>query len=382
MDVNAQVAELNSHIKRFGDMTSGFRSEIGDVKAEVRELAQRVVGMGGGDNPIRSSGGPGFAARFQSAVDGHAGFEHIRAWNQGSARVAMDGTSIKAHLTNDGRGNSNDTTYPTYSERGGAYAGPFRPLRLLDVLPSREAHSDAVEFVRLSASGQADYQQREGDGKAEVSLSGDLGKTHIVTIAAWASASRQVLSDNNQLSGLVDGILRSLLLDRLEHALINGAGNGTNSDEIAGLLHNGTTVTNLQSTGLVDQIGEAIQRQRGHGYAPSAIVMNPADWHTHVATQRATPNGEYLFGSPTSPVPASLWGLPVVQTSSLDVGHALTLDTSRITLLDRQTPTVLVSNSHADFFTRNLLAMLAELRVGLEILDEGSIFIIEPTSGA
>lgn len=45
------------------------------------------------------------------------------------------------------------------------------------------------------------------------------------------------------------------------------------------------------------------------------------------------------------------------------------LDTSYTSVLDRQAVSVLISNSHKDYFTRNLILILAELRAGLEVLD-------------
>ena len=51
-------------------------------------------------------------------------------------------------------------------------------------------------------------------------------------------------------------------------------------------------------------------------------------------------------------------------------------------------PAVTISNSHSDYFVRNLVAILGELRAGLEIRDAGAIMRVsfdgldEPVSDA
>lgn len=64
----------------------------------------------------------------------------------------------------------------------------------------------------------------------------------------------------------------------------------------------------------------------------------------------------------------------VVSTASMPEGEAMTIDTSFTTVLDREAPSVLLSNSHKDYFTRNLVLILGELRAGLEVLDTAAIY--------
>ncbi|UPG91060.1 phage major capsid protein [Luteibacter aegosomaticola] len=82
---------------------------------------------------------------------------------------------------------------------------------------------------------------------------------------------------------------------------------------------------------------------------------------------------EYVFGSPTVPVPPALWNTSIVTTPSVSPGSALTIDTSFTTVLDREQTSVVASDSHADYFVRNLVALLGELRAGLEVLDMNAV---------
>ena len=73
------------------------------------------------------------------------------------------------------------------------------------------------------------------------------------------------------------------------------------------------------------------------------------------------------------PIAPMLWNVPVVASPSVPLGQALTIDTSFVTVLDREAPSVMLSNSHADYFVRNLVAILGELRAGLEVRDTGAV---------
>jgi HK97 family phage major capsid protein len=66
-----------------------------------------------------------------------------------------------------------------------------------------------------------------------------------------------------------------------------------------------------------------------------------------------------------------------VTSSKIPQGQVLVLDTAYITVLDREAASVMVSNSHKDYFTRNLVLILGELRAGLEVLDGQAIYLVD-----
>lgn len=51
----------------------------------------------------------------------------------------------------------------------------------------------------------------------------------------------------------------------------------------------------------------------------------------------------------------------------------LTVDTSLVTVLDREQMSVVLSNTQADYFVRNLVAILGELRAGLKLLNTAAV---------
>jgi HK97 family phage major capsid protein len=63
-----------------------------------------------------------------------------------------------------------------------------------------------------------------------------------------------------------------------------------------------------------------------------------------------------------------LWGLPVVESEAIAAGTAYVADWKWAVLWDREQASVQVTDSHADFFIRNLVAILVELRAAFGIL--------------
>src|SRR5690606_37502172 len=123
-------------------------------------------------------------------------------------------------------------------------------------------------------------------------------------------------------------------------------------------------------------IGEALVRQADAGYLPNLIILNPMDWFRIQITKNNV-EGEYIFGSPTMPVPPALWGTQIIATPSMPEGKGMSVDTAFVTVLDREKAGVLLSNSHKDYFTRNLVAILGELRAGLEVTDAAALWELD-----
>lgn len=379
--VSREYRQVQGDLKDVGVQLKGFvettRSEHNKFSARLQDIEQRVLrNRDDADSP--SSNG-GIASGVLAALEDDHGFQgaaHAASRNQKVpafvARASMD-ASIRQALVGGGSSLGGTNGYPTAPERGGIVGPAQRPLRLLDVLPSRPVTSDAVEFVRLSLSGAAAEQEDEGDEKAELGAAGDLVRVEIGTIAGWLAASRQVLADNAALRQMIDRVLRGAVTDRLEARLVAGY-NGV-AGRISGLLEQSTPFTPAESA-VADRIGEAISSMTAQGYAPTIVVLHPTDWFA-LSITRSLPSGEYLFGPPTAPVARSLWNLPVVLSDSVGLGGALVIDTAFVTLLDREQMSVMVSNSHKDFFTRNFVAILCELRAGLEVLDLGAVVSLD-----
>ena len=384
-DINAAIKPLVDGIsaatKQVEEQGKTQATELKKVNARIGELEQEFARTPEGSTFARSaqpSIGVLAMQQIEENSQAQAAFSTLEAWNAGTCRVNLK-AGIRAALTNDGVGQAGDKSVPRQPEQRGFVIEVARHPRLLDVLPSRPTSRDSVQFIQLMSQGDAAEQLKEGDEKAEVDFEGTPQTANIVTIAAHTTASRQVLSDHSALQGAIDMVIRRKLLARLENQIVNGPGG---EGRINGLRNQGTFFIPTIGKTPADIIGESLTRQADRGYMPNLVLVSWMDWFRLQITKKGADDQEYVFGSPTMPVPPALWNTLLVPTSTLPEGEAMTIDTAFTTVLDREAPSVLLSNSHKDYFTRNLVLILGELRAGLEVLDKAAIQKMSLTVGA
>lgn len=369
-DIGQMAMVIKNHQETLKNHQDGLQRS-GNTQAEIQarllELEQKAVGSG-----FQSSAPSlrNIAADAISSFSDSSSFAALKDWNQGTARANLS-ASIRA-IVNDGHGGSSAGQMPSHPDRSGVFGPVLQPLTLLQVLPSRPTASDSVEHVRLNVTGDADRQANEGDEKAELDFDGQLVKSAVTTIAGHTTASRQVLSDHASLQTQIDFVIRQKVLSKLEHKIIHGPG----GDDIDGLLNLATVMVPSLTTTPADRIGETVTAMQVLGYLPNLILMNPTDW-LKISTTKTEQEGNYLFGSPVAPVPLVLWRVPVVLSPAMPEGSVLVIDTAHVTVLDREAPSVMVSNSHLDYFTRNLVKILGEMRAGLEVRDAQAVFLVD-----
>jgi len=346
--------------------------EVGELKARLLAAEQLIASGGRSDRGFSSADSIGTRAAGALAEDQAfmlAASSAARGMKTSPlvARVNVDG-GLRAALVGEGGSSTGaSSTVPGAPSRGVMVGQAQRPLTLLDVLPSRPVTGDAVESIRIHTSSDADYQLEHGAAKKELDFEGDPIRSEIATVAGWTAASRQVLADHVALQATVDRVIRGKVLSKLEREIVRGAGGPGEIDGLWSIATPFVPSSSVHAENRADRIGEALMVMDAAGYSPSIVVLHPEDWFRLLVTKDQ--DDGYLFGSPSAPLAPSLWSRTVVTSSSLEIGDGLVIDPAHVTILDREQLSVQVSNQHADFFTRNLVAILAELRAGLEVTD-------------
>jgi HK97 family phage major capsid protein len=272
-------------------------------------------------------------------------------------------------------------------DRQGYYPLPLRPLTVLDLITIGQTNSDLVEFVRMLSLTNAAAETAEaitaapidgttvsavqGGRKPESGMAFEVVQEGVSTIAHWVPATKRALSDAGQLRTIIDGALRWGLGDRLERQVVNGNGVGEN---LLGLLQqpgtNAVAPADTPGYSAADRVLRAKTLIRLDGYMATGVILNPLDaeaiWLSR--DESGGPGtGGYLFGAPNNPGPRTLWGLPVAESPAAPEGTALVGALQAAVLWLREGTQVLASDSHEDFFTRNLVAVLAEMRAGFGV---------------
>ena len=260
---------------------------------------------------------------------------------------------------------------------------PQRRLTIRDVLPQVTTNSDVIQATTESSfTNNAGLQGGltsptvvggEGEIKAQSDFSFTLTSTQVVTMAHFAAASRQVLSDSAMLSSYIQSRLMYGLKLVEEQQMLTGL--GAASGQITGLVPSATAFSAAGSgQNSLDVIALAIAQLASRSYEPSVVVVNPVDWFSTKFALAKDTLGRYLLGAPADLAQPQLWSLPVIATASMTQGNFLVMDAQRAAVIcDREAASIQLSSEHADFFTRNLVALLCEERFALVLRDTGAM---------
>lgn len=265
-----------------------------------------------------------------------------------------------------------------------------RPLTVRDIISVRTTGSDAVEYVQQTSHTNAAAPVAEATSSAFSTAPGTAGalvpvagggykpegawafvrvSTTVKTIAEWVPATKRALADASQLEGLIRDELQADLAEVEETQILNGNGSGENFD---GITHVTGTQTQAFDTDMFRSIRKAITKARVVGRViPNAILMNPADLETmdlyRLNQGGGAGTGDFLGAGPFGSVQRTLWGYPVVESEAQTAGQAVVGDFRKAVLWDREQSTVTMTDSHLDYFTRNLVAILAEERAAFGV---------------
>jgi HK97 family phage major capsid protein len=282
--------------------------------------------------------------------------------------------SVELHATtitsDDGSpGSGGDLIVPQYLP-GVKVPLLFRRLVVADLLAPGTTDSNAIIYMQETVFTNAADTVAEGAIKPESTLIFDKVTETIHKIAHWIPITDEMLEDVSYIRSYVDGRLRLGVMMAEEDKLLNGA---ASPDEINGLLNRTGLRTAEVAGGSPDSPNaDAVFRQMMGIFTdsfimPDGIVMNPSNWQT-IQLMKDT-SGAYMGGGPFGLPPAPrLWGLPVVVTPAITTGTALVgAFGSQAQIFRKGGIQVAVSNSHSDFFIRNLTAIRAEERLGLAV---------------
>lgn len=257
----------------------------------------------------------------------------------------------------------------------------FQRLTVADLIPQATTNTNTVRYMVEGTATSGAAGVAEGDAKPESTLGIGTTDEPVKKIATSLTVSDEMLEDAAQTQGYINGRLSLFVKIKEENSLV--AGGGTN--DLVGIT--GRQGVTTWGRGTADSNAEAIFKamngQRGSALLePSAILMNPANWQTTRLAKDSA--GQFYGGGPfmgqygnngqvgnSSQVSGALdylWGKPVVVTTAIGAGTALVgaFDTAS-QIFRRSGVTVEASNSHDDYFTKNLVAIRAEERLALAV---------------
>ncbi len=333
------------------------------TKAKAQSLGLQVVG----------------SAQFKSAMAPYKGAGQVPE----RSRFQTDPIGIKGLFV--GSSPTSGGAFVTPEQTGIVEMLGRKELTIRNLVSVRRTGSDTVEYVAQTAhtnaaavvpeatSSAAPTAPASGGGalipnagggyKPEGSWAFERKTAVVKTIAEWVPATKRALADVAALEGLINDELRADITEKEEQQILNGTGAG---EDLTGI----NATSGIQTQAFVDDlftsVRKAITKVRTIGrVAPTAIVVSPED--AELIDLAKDGENRYYYGGPFAFGNRTLWGVPVVESESQPSGTATLGDYSKAVLWDREQTTVTVTDSHADFFIRNMIAILAEERVAFAV---------------
>jgi HK97 family phage major capsid protein len=264
-------------------------------------------------------------------------------------------------------------------------------LQLRNVITVGETSSDAVTYARVLraiangstnnaagvpeatssaavGSGDPEVTPTQAGVKPESALKFEKVTAPVITLAHWVPATKKALSDAGQLRTLIDNFLRQGLEQEIERQVLFG--DSSSGEEFDGLANTDGIQTQAFDTNVLVAIRKAITKVNRYG-RPNAVLVSPGTAERIDLARIST--GAYLGGGAFGPANPTVWRKPMVEVPGLDDDTVYVGDFSTAVLWDREEASVTISDSHADFFVRNLVAILAEARAAFGVLDPALI---------
>lgn len=401
------TAEERDQVAKFIDEAAKLKDQIkaaeGDaaIKQQLRDLGADVDltdGQGDGGEAVAPGKGQTIGEQFINSPQWRAWWAKAAPGGRlpdsarGIISPPVEFTNLlgrKTLVTGDSTTSAGAFVVPDYT---GIYEPLGRiPLVLRDLVSMRQTTSDLVHFVRQTAhiaqatpvaeANVTTYSGATGEVegvKPEATITFEPVTEPVKTIAVWIPATKRALSDASQLRGIIDQELREDLDEELEDQMVNGDGVGEN---FTGILNNTGILAQAWDTDILTTVRKARTALRVLGRSrPTALLCHPNDAETMDLLKDTS--GGFYFGGPAQGGVQQVWRVPVVECETMTEGTGLMGDFRKAVLWDRERASIQVSDSHADFFIRNMVAILAEMRAAFALIRPSAFITVPFESGS
>lgn len=243
-----------------------------------------------------------------------------------------------------------------------------RPVVVADLLAQGTTTTTAIIYMMEKTFTNAAASVLEGAAKPESALIFESITEVVRKIAHWLPVTDEMLEDVAQIQSYINARLVLGVQLAEDVMLLNGDGVAPN---LLGLTKRaGLSPAWVRTDPQNNADAILIQMMNIYQTAyimPDGIVMNPVNWTGTVLMK--TTYGEYITAGPFSPIQSPmLWGLPVAITPAMAADSAFVgAFKSAAQIFRHGGIRVEASNSHQDYFIKNLVAIRAEERLALAV---------------
>jgi HK97 family phage major capsid protein len=381
---SAQIAEHTKAMERLSAQVEEYEGEI-EQRQKVHDIASKlgpsepeIRVKPGGDrvDRVAKSIGEMFveSPQFKSIQDPS---NRPQQFNTGPVELDTKGTLL---TTAGGGGLPLANLVPQVVP--GVVDKLFQRLTIADLILAGQATAQQITYAVQGTATSAAAGVAEGGTKPESTLGFTSRTDPVKKIAHVIVTSDEMLEDAAQVQSFINGQMALFVNIEEERQLLRGAG----TNEIVGIMDS-TRGINVYAGGTAAgnkavQLFKAMNGQRGSALLePDWIAINPSDWESiRLLTDTA---GQFFGGGPfqgpygsgrnfdpsnlVSGADEFLWNKPVIVTSVLGSGTALIGTRAAAQRFVKGGVSVEATNSHSDYFVKDLVAIRAEKREALAV---------------
>ena len=362
-------------LKDLGDEQHKYAKQLADVQAELVAMQKKSESYSGvAQTAVKSIG-----EQFVNTE----GFKNLSA-HVGDNKHVRETFSTKSATISTTTNGITDNFLGGVQEMAGIISTPQRKLVIESLIPHIPVTAGSMSMVKETSFTNHAAVVAEGGSKPESTFEFEKYNVNIETVAHWTKISEQLAADAPAVQAFINTRMQYGLQNKIDQQLVTGSGT---SGELAGFLKSGnyhdysSAITIDTGDTLIDFAAKIQAAIESNNYAPQYLLLNPMDW-TKLTLLKDTQK-RYILGGPGSASQKTLWGIPVITTSSIPtIDTSTTPDTPAkylmadfslgAAILDRQELVVDIDRTQDDFI-KNLLTIRVERRLALAILDNKAI---------
>lgn len=227
-----------------------------------------------------------------------------------------------------------------------------------------------IRYIDQATVTRAAAPVAEAASKPEAAVTWVEKLTRIEVISEWLPVTRQALDDLDFMASEIDQLLRLDLSLAIDQQLYSGTGT---SPQLRGVYTAApaftptagvTTEPNIYD--LIAAVATDIVNDRDALYAPNVVLINPVDF-LRLKIRKAS-NGHYVVPSFVTPDGRTIDGMQVIPTARVAANTLLVGDFRYGRVYMDGDITVEIGWQN-DQFVKNMVTMLAEVKIGLLIRD-------------
>jgi len=371
----------------------GLVNDVNEIGVRIEQISENERLMEALDTPMGEPTVAPTAAKSMGEAfvksDGYRGLKQRGlqgTWSTGPVSFEKTGLTITGLESGTGEGLAlgGAGVLPLQPQVAPLLGPVEEPLKVADLFGQGTATQNSIVYLEETTTqtllGQQPYSgmsslakvTAEGTNKPAVFIDFTKRSTSIEKIAAFLPISDEMLEDEPQIASYINSRL-SVFVRQAEEAYVMNK-----------LLGSGVAVADRSNlaigtaSNVFDQIAAGIYTvQTGAGLEPDAIVIHPLDFWKMSTSKTAAPE-IYYSGGPYAGPARNPWGIRTVVTREAILGQPLVgAFREGATLWRKGGLSVEASNSHADYFRKNLTALRAEERLGLTVLRPSAFAIVQ-----